>query len=50
MIARTVHNKTPDDQLNYGVFKQYIIEPNTEIPNNTCINIDTLPEYYTKYI
>ena len=50
MIARTVHNKTPDDQLNYAVFKQYIIEPNTEIPKNTCINIDTLPEYYTNYI
>ena len=50
MIARTVHNKTPDDQLNYAVFKQYIIEPNTEIPKNTYINIDTLPEYYTKYI
>ena len=50
MIAKTVHNKTPDDQLNYSVFKQYIIEPNTEIPKNTYINIDTLPEYYTKYI
>ena len=50
MIARTVHNKTPDDQLNYAVFKQYIIEPNTEIQQNIRINIDTLPEYYTKYI
>jgi serine/threonine protein kinase len=50
MIARTVHNKTPDDQLNYKVFKQYIIEPNTEIPTEMCINVDLLPEYYTKYM
>ena len=50
MIARNVHNKTPDDQLNYDVFKQYIIDHNIEIPKNNCINIDTLPEYYTKYM
>ena len=49
MIARTVHNKTPDDQLNYAVFKQYIIDPNIEIPSDTCINLDTLPEYYINY-
>jgi hypothetical protein len=50
MIARTVHNKTPDDQLNTAIFKQYIIEQNTDIPTDMCINIDLLPEYYTKYM
>ena len=50
MIARTVHNKTPDEQLNTQVFKQYIIESGKIIPDDTCINIDLLPEYYTKYM
>uniref|UniRef100_A0A6C0J0U4 Protein kinase domain-containing protein n=1 Tax=viral metagenome TaxID=1070528 RepID=A0A6C0J0U4_9ZZZZ len=49
MIARTVHNNTPEDQLKKDIFKQYIYK-DTIIPNQFIINIDELPEYYTKYV
>ena len=49
MIARTVHNNTPEDQLKKDIFKQYITK-NTSVPNQFIINIDELPEYYTKYV
>jgi hypothetical protein len=49
MIARTVHNNTPEDQLKKDVFKQYIYKDN-DIRSEIIINIDELPEYYTKYI
>jgi len=47
MIARTVHNKTPEDQLNRNIFKKYICNDITDITN--IMNIDQLPQYYTKY-
>ena len=50
MIARTVHNKTPDDQLSTPIFKQYIVESGQHTSSDICINIDMLPEYYTKYM
>ena len=50
MIARTVHNKTPDDQLNTDIFKQYIVDSSEKNQDDMCINIDLLPEYYTKYM
>ena len=50
MIARTVHNKTPDDQLSTPIFKQYIVESGQHTSTDMCINIDLLPEYYTKYM
>jgi hypothetical protein len=49
MIARTVHNNTPEDQLKKDIFKQYITK-NTSVPNQFIINIDELPEYYNKYV
>ena len=50
MIARTVHNQTPADQLSRSVFTQYIVPSTCDIPMNTHINIDLLPEYFTKYM
>ena len=49
MIARTVHNNTPEDQLKKEIFKQYIYK-DIITPTQIIINIDELPEYYTKYI
>ena len=50
MIARTVHNQTPESQLSRSIFKQYIVPVSTEVHTNVHINIDKLPEYYTKYV
>ena len=50
MIARTVHNQTPEHQLSRNIFKQYIVPPSTEVQAHVHINIDKLPEYYTKYV
>ena len=50
MIARTVHKQTPADQLSRDVFTQYIVPSTDDIPSNTHVNIDVLPEYYTKYM
>ena len=47
MIARTVHNKTPEDQLNRDIFKKYICNDISGI--NNIMNIDQLPQYYAKY-
>jgi len=49
MIARTVHNNTPEDQLKKDIFKQYIYKDSI-IPSQIIINIDELPEYYNKYV
>jgi len=49
MIARTVHNNTPEDQLKKDIFKQYINKDN-DVPSQFIMNIDELPEYYTKYM
>ena len=50
MIARTVHNHTPEHQLSRNIFKQYIVPLSTDVPTHLHINIDKLPEYYTKYV
>ena len=44
MIARTVHHHTPEAQLEYDIFKQYIIEKNAdELEVEELIDIDNLP-------
>jgi len=49
MIARTMHNNSPEDQLQKEVFKQYICK-DIDIPSSLIMNIDLLPEYYNKYV
>jgi len=44
MIARIVHNHTPENQLTYPFFTQFL----TESPSNHNINIDVLPNYSEK--
>lgn len=44
MIARTVHNKTPEDQLKNPLFASF--ETNVAIPEGAlAIDIDALPSY-----
>lgn len=50
MIARTVHNQTPENQLSRNIFKQYIVPQSTDVPVHVHMNIDKMPEYYTKYV
>ena len=50
MIARTVHNQAPENQLSRNIFKQYIVPQSTEVPAHVHMNIDKMPEYYTKYV
>ena len=45
MIARSVHNHTPEAQLNKQIFSQYSVFKN-KIKNITIINIDDIPTYY----
>ena len=45
MIARTVHNHVPQEQLNYAFFNQFHIQ---ECDADDCMNIDRLPPYYEK--
>ena len=42
MIARTVHDHTPENQLQYSIFKQFESTENHE----KCMNIDSLPVYF----
>ena len=44
MIARIVHNHTPENQLTYPFFTQFL----TESTSNHNINIDVLPNYSEK--
>ena len=44
MIARSVHNHTPEKQLDYDYFKQYMVDEIVE----SCVNIDMLPCYINK--
>ena len=46
MIARTVHNHTPENQLKYEFFSQYAVD---EKDSSQLMNIDILPTYYDKY-
>ena len=41
MIARTVHNHTPEEQLNFPFFSQFL----TQKTNINTINIDAIPCY-----
>lgn len=50
MIARTVHNQTPECQLSRNIFKQFIVPASIEVQEHVHMNIDKLPEYYTKYV
>ena len=50
MIARSVHNQTPECQLSRNIFKQYIVPQSTEVQSHVHMNIDKMPEYYTKYV
>ena len=42
MIARTVHNHTPQEQLAFPFFNQFIV---ANIDANSCMNIDAIPVY-----
>ena len=42
MIARTVHNHTPQSQLDFPYFSQFLCNTN----NKPTINIDSIPSYY----
>ena len=45
MIARTVHNKTPEDQFNNPLFASFEI-PEKNIPEDAVImDLDALPVY-----
>ena len=45
MIARNVNKHSPEAQLEYDVFKEYI---SSEVPETTSliIDIDSIPKYY----
>jgi hypothetical protein len=43
MIARTVNNLVPSEQLKQSVFKKYVYEATVQI--ETIINVDALPNY-----
>jgi hypothetical protein len=47
MIARTVHNHTPENQLEYPFFKQFMVKKSKDIilDNINMIDIDTMPCY-----
>uniref|UniRef100_A0A6C0I4T7 Protein kinase domain-containing protein n=1 Tax=viral metagenome TaxID=1070528 RepID=A0A6C0I4T7_9ZZZZ len=45
MIARTVHNHTPEQQLEFPYFSQFLFEGTVET-DATVIDIDGLPTYY----
>ena len=47
MIARTVHNHTPEAQLEYDYFKQFIMNIEMDI-NDKNINIDELPVLFNQ--
>jgi hypothetical protein len=44
MIARCVHNHTPQLQLNRPEFKQYLVVLKGELPEN-LIDIDKIPSF-----
>jgi hypothetical protein len=48
MIARTVHNHTPQEQLNYELFKLYELSNSDNQYLNEIMDIDSLPIYATK--
>lgn len=46
MIARHVHNHSPEAQLQYYICQQYLQKPNAKSTSFSCINIDKLPKLY----
>jgi hypothetical protein len=45
MISRTVHNHTPQSQLKYSFFNQFVLKDAKKINKNEIMNIDNLPCY-----
>jgi hypothetical protein len=47
MIARSVHNHLPEDQLNYDYFKQFKLSPkkSKNIDREAFMDIDAIPSY-----
>jgi hypothetical protein len=46
MIARTVHNKVPSQQLlKHAIFTQYEIPQKSVKKSMTILDIDTIPSY-----
>ena len=43
MIARTVHNKVPEEQLLNKIFDNFRLSD--KIENNNLMNIDEIPKY-----
>jgi hypothetical protein len=50
MIARTVHNQTPQDQLDRPIFNRYLHEQTLDITTDTIVNIDMIPQYHPHYM
>jgi len=44
MIARTVHRHTPQAQLNYAIFKQYVVDEEVD-EEVLLMDLDALPSY-----
>jgi hypothetical protein len=50
MIARTVHNAIPEEQLKHDIFKKYIVNKksiNSKFKSK-IINLDSIPKMYNK--
>lgn len=45
MIARTVHNSTPESQLRKEYFKQFMIDETNICESDMVINMDIMPSY-----
>ena len=45
MIARTVHNHSPEDVIKQGYFSRYLVSRKKINKNAKVMNIDTLPDY-----
>jgi len=50
MIARCVHNHTPQAQLERNEFKSYIIQKKKLPANESVINIDAIPCFSSENI
>jgi len=45
MIARTVHNKTPEDQLKQSLFTEFIVKKDNIPEGQQIIDLDEIPSY-----
>jgi hypothetical protein len=45
MISRTVHNKTPEDQLKQPLFSDFIVQKNDIPEDQRIIDLDAIPSY-----